>query len=288
MGDTNQLIAPLAEALIERQNADGGWGYTRNSSWTEPTSLALIALGTTGAFGNERAHGQAWLRRLQREDGGWPPHPDVEHSTWVTAAVLMVPSMRDTSGYTRGIEWLMGKTGRESTFIERARRFLRGTSSEVGEGTTGWPWFPDTAGWVTPTAFAILALQKALPENQTVRLRIAEGQTFLLARICADGGWNHGGAQALGQAATSYPDTTGQALLALRDVVDTRLKRAVVCAHGQLIGLRSAEASSWLEMGLCGHGLNVREPLLSAKCRTTNALALTMLTHAARRGNVVL
>jgi Squalene-hopene cyclase C-terminal domain len=285
MGDKTSHVARLAEDLVKRQNTDGGWGYSQGSSWTEPTSLAVLALQATGAFETERIRAREWLRRAQREDGGWPPQPGIAHSTWATAAVLLVPEMLHAARYTKAIDWLMNRTGRESTLVERVRRYLLGMSSEVGEGTNGWPWFPDTAGWVTPTAFSILALQKAAADQPRVASRISEGKEFLFARICADGGWNHGGAKALGQTAASYTDTTGQALLALRGVPDARLGTAIAFAQLQLKGLKSAEGVSWLRLGIQAHGVEPAEPEGPLVCRTTNALALRILANAARRTN---
>jgi hypothetical protein len=288
MGRTVADVAPLAEELVRRQNSDGGWGYTNQSSWTEPTSLALLALNGTGAFRPECARGEAWLRTHQRHDGGWPPQPGIALSTWVTAAVLLVPEMQNFSGHRNAINWVMNKSGRESSITERFRRLLLGTQAEVGEGTTGWPWFPDTAAWVTPTVFSLLALRKFVREQSTIAARISDGQRFLLARACADGGWNHGGAKALGYAAASYPDTTGQALLALQGIADPRVERAIKMAGQQSVAVRSSEAASWLQLGLLAHGQNPLEPAMPAACRTTNAFALRMLATAARSRNAFL
>lgn len=288
MGRTVADVAPLAQELARRQNSDGGWGYTNQSSWTEPTSLALLALSTTGAFRPECARGEEWLQIHQRHDGGWPPQPGIALSTWVTAAVLLVPEMRNFAGHRKAIHWVMKKSGRESSITERFRRLLLGTQAEVGENTTGWPWFPDTAAWVTPTVFSLLALRRFVREQPSVAARISEGQRFLLARTCADGGWNHGGAKALGYAAASYPDTTGQALLALHGIADSRVERAIKTAAQQVKAVRSAEAASWLQLGLLAHRQNPPEPAVPAVCRTTNAFALRMLAIAARSNNVFL
>ena len=280
--------ASLAAELARRQNPDGGWGYTNKSSWTESTSLALIALNTTGAFRLEQSRGAEWLRGNQREDGGWPPQPGVEHSTWVTAVVLLVPEIRSSTARHKAVDWLMNRSGRESTIIERVRRLMLGTKAEVGEGTIGWPWFPDTAGWVTPTVFSLLALRAVSKEEPKVAARIEDGRQFLLARICADGGWNHGSARALGYAAASYPDTTGQGLLALQGVADDRVNHASNLAVRQLNTERSAEAASWLQLGLLAQGRNPIEPALPLVCRTTNAFALRIIAAAARKNNAFL
>src|ERR1051325_6812797 len=101
--------------------------------------LALTASADTA--GRER--GLEWLRRKQRVDGGWAPHPSVDASTWVTAlAVCALGSDQ------RGSDWLLRTTGEESTAKNRWRRWLSGQHSEVGEATSGWPFSAGTAGMV--------------------------------------------------------------------------------------------------------------------------------------------
>jgi squalene cyclase len=275
-------LPELAEQLVKRQNRDGGWGYTSNTSWTEPTSLSLLALSTTGAFPRQCTRGCDWLRRLQREDGGWPPQRGVDQSTWVTASVLLVPGIGNLVRHHQAVDWILNRTGRESSISYRLLSILFGTRQEAGARTRGWPWFPDAAAWVTPTAFSILALQKSDKEQHRAAVRIDEGREFLLARICSDGGWNHGSAKALGQGATSYPDTTGQALVALHGIADARLKAATAYAERQLRVTRSAEEASWLQLGLAAHGCQPVDPGAGVVCRTTNALALRMLAIASR------
>ena len=76
----------LQQKLLAYQNADGGWGYGKGSSWTEPTALALLALPIRS---EARAQASSWLRKMQNPDGGWPPQPSVAESTWVTSLAVL-------------------------------------------------------------------------------------------------------------------------------------------------------------------------------------------------------
>ncbi len=152
--------------LLDLQQSDGGWAYSTNSSWTEPTCYSIMALRAAG--GPEQAIGRAceWLARRQRRDGGWSPGSSVEKSTHVTSlAVLALSEMtgHEMKGYEdvadRGVEWLLGNTGAESSFWARVARFATGTTRSVTD-PVGWPWFPGAAAWVIPTALAICALSR--------------------------------------------------------------------------------------------------------------------------------
>jgi hypothetical protein len=184
------------------------------------------------------------------------------------------------------LDWLLSKTGRESSWTQRLRVAM--ISGRVDRGAPeGWPWFPDTAAWVTPTSFAILALRKAGKRDprDEIRDRIQRGQEFLMSRVCDDGGWNHGSTKALGYDAPSYPETTGLALLALDDLPPSRVARSVERAERHLQATHSLEAASWLQLGLLAHRRTVPPPPPCAtRSRSTQELALAAILRRALDG----
>ncbi len=278
--------------LLARQNPDGGWPYSSGSSWTEPTVYALLAMSASLETGSPSVYrGLAWLRERQRPDGGWPPRASVDQSTWVTALVLLLP---DTllAGFQkpRAVRRLLNETGRESSWLERTRAAMI-TGHTDPKTPDGWPWFPNTAAWVAPTALGILALRKAggRTPSQEIRDRIRQGQEFLAARRCADGGWNHGSSRALGYDGPSYPETTGLALLALKGWPEQSLEPSFQRAAQHLLACRSLEAASWLEMGLQAHARPTEHPEIPIDRKlTTQELAVAIIAREARRGRNIL
>jgi hypothetical protein len=280
------------ELLVSRQNRDGGWPYVRGVSWTEPTVyaiLALLAAGETEASGR----GLAWVRSRQRPDGGWPPQAGFDESTWVTALAALLP--REALGHiahTRAIAWLAGLEGQETGVAYRLRQWMLGNSTAPEHEFAGWPWIAGAAAWVGPTALALLALDKENRRRPTAKLRqrIAGGHSFLLSRMCIDGGWNHGSVRALGYEASPYPETTGMALAALRGVQDARVAKSVALAQRFLQECRSADACNWLRLGLLAHGQldqGYCRPERIA-CRTLTEASLDVLAGAAQQGREAL
>jgi len=176
----------MIESLQRTQNPDGGWPYRPGgTSWTEPTVFALLA-GYASGESTGRPQALAWLRNLQRLDGGWSPKPGVDQSTWVTAlAALLPPNDLGRAAHTRAIRWLLGIAPANATFYYRLRSWLNG--DKLAESHQGWPWLPETAAWVTPTAIATLALAKEHRRNPdpVLKSRIANARGFLLAHRCA-------------------------------------------------------------------------------------------------------
>lgn len=276
------------DSILRLQNHDGGWSYRKGgSSWTEPTVFALLAQLLGNGPLPELDRGMAWLRTAQRADGGWPPCPSVTQSTWVTAMVALLP--RDALGHTvhtGAINWLMGQTGKETSFAYRLRSELSGNGAGSDEPRRGWPFFPGAAAWVTPTAFGVLALEKVRRDqaNGVLQQRILVGREFLLDRICKDGGWNYGRSSVLGVDAPSYPETTGQALLALNEVKSPKLDAALAAAQEQARTCQSSEALSWLRLGLRAHGVVLPGPARKLESRHVIDSALNILAQAAIHG----
>ncbi len=262
------------------QNADGGWAYSRGVSWAEPTALVLLAQAAVGgADQNWFKAGAAFLRSLEGPDGGWRPQSGVAESNWVTALVALLPAeAAGTPQHLRAIRWLKGQTGRESSLSFRISQRLNGVKEEYPEA---WPWFPGAAAWVIPTSFALLAFQRELkvrPDSE-LKDRVDSGRRFMLSRMCADGGWNHGGNRALGRDGDSYPETTGIALLALQG--SACLERSVAAAKRHLSECRTAEGIAWLRMGLAAHGEIAPNPF-EPRRRTIMDEALWQLASASR------
>jgi hypothetical protein len=276
------------ETIQAAQNPNGGWPYGQGSSWTEPTVYALLARAAGNwIFPIDRS--LAWLADAQRRDGGWPPRRSVDQSTWVTSLVaLLPPELIGQEQYARAIRWLLRQSGLESTPAFHVREFLRRGDLPERPEKSGWPWFPGTAAWVSPTCLGILALRKCYwrRPSAVLRERVEKAQNYLLSRRCADGGWNHGSANALGYDLFSYPETTGQALLALQGVDPALLQNSFALARRFLPECRSLGGAAWLRLGLLAHQqLPAGTPFFPKPGRTLPDAALGFLARAAEQGS---
>jgi squalene cyclase len=272
--------------LAASQNPDGGWPFRTGTSCTEPTAYALLALVVASGSSSPAAKRAAeWLARTQRQDGGWSPRADVDQSTWVTALVLLLPDDLQFGKRENAVRWLTAASGRESNWVERARAALLEGRVRHPEGA-GWPWFPGTAAWVTPTCFSLLAAEKVNRARPSVDLedRCQQARTYLLTHTCRDGGWNHGSTKALGYDSDSYPETTGQALLALHGRGTDSIQKSVNSAQRQAQSCKSLEALSWLKLGLLAHGVRCPSGQAPKGHGSVTEEALDRLARAAEAG----
>ena len=274
----------LQQKLVASQNADGGWGYRNGSSWTEPTALAILALQS---FPEVRERALPWLQKAQRPDGGWPPQPGVEESTWVTSlGILATPETELSSPASKAaLNWLTVQAKPPNSAFERFLLRLRGLPIPIETGA-GESWFPNTAAWVYPTAMAVLALSYAAQATryQPYRDLAQRGKQYILSRRCPDGGWNHGGSRYLSENANSYPEITGLALLALTGMPKQELASSLKLARLFLSAPESMEGLSWLQMGLISQGCALSCQETDLPCRTTRDMALRLLALAALDG----
>ena len=279
------------EALIGKQNPDGGWPYRRGASWAEPTVYAVLSL-LDGGQSAPAARGIAWLKSLERSDGGWPPCAQVDESCWTTALVALIPQDALGEGaHRRAINWLVGATGEESTFLHPLREWLLGHSEQAAARAPGWPWVPGSAAWVGPTSLAILALDRENRQHPSAAAaaRVEQGRRFLLDRMCRGGGWNHGGSDPLGYSPAPYPETTGMALAGLRGCREPRVERSIGLARAYLDTCRSADAMNWLRLGMLAQQqlpAGFAAPA-GIEYRTVPEIALNLLATAAGQGRNV-
>jgi prenyltransferase beta subunit len=253
-------VGELQRQLLASQNPDGGWPFLKGSSWTEPTALALLALRLHDHSAPVCQAAASWLERRQNPDGGWRPNDAVPASTWVTSlAILALPN----TGKRAGV-WL---------------------SKHIYSKEGGFPWFPGTAGWVTPTASSILALSRL--DGASFASPIEQGRRFLLSRRCRDGGWNHGGSSFRSENATSYPETTGLALLALAGVPSEQFTAALRLGGDFLQNPGSIEGLSWLQMGLVAQGKKLEDSQSHPQSRTIRDVSLRLLALAALDGRTL-
>jgi hypothetical protein len=277
--------------LIELQNPDGGWPYRRGGSWAEPTVYAILALEAAGDSAVIE-HGLGWIRAAQRDDGGWQARPGVGESCWVTALGALLPAERlGVDRHRRATAWLAAAEGMESTTLFRIRRWLMGTQVAPGQTAAGWPWLPGNAAWVSPTALAILALDRENRRHPAPGLasRIEQGRLYLLNRMCQGGGWNHGSTRALGYESGAYPETTGMALAGLRGCQGHGIDQSLALALRFLDQCDSADALNWLRLGLAAHGRMPAgyEPPPHIAYRTVPEIATGALTDEAIAGKSV-
>ena len=278
------VIGTLIDRLVSRQNRDGGWAYGSGGSWTEPTAFAILALQSARSSAESIDRARSWLRKIQRDDGGWPPAPEVDQSTSVTsAAVLALLGSDECKEQDRlGLSWILKQAPLHETLSGSLLRLIFNLP-RVPSPSGGASWFPGTAAWVAPTAMKLLVLSNRVVrgDNRSGNEASASAREFLLRRRLPDGGWNHGGAYASGEIVHSYPETTGLTLLALQGVDRAKLRSSLARAQSFFMHPGSLEAWAWLTMALSSYGLKPNSSVTSFKPWTSRDLALAILALTA-------
>jgi hypothetical protein len=211
--------------LKSAQNGDGGWGFRMGlRSRVEPTAWALLAIAEADAFPEAARGGFRFLRTAQLPNGAWPPSPEQHDGSWATslACWALARDSESRNQVTAGANWLCKDWPKDLSFVRRLIRRLRpGRAKQIStqdDSLRGWGWTPNTASWVEPTAFALLALnavpKELLPGMVAKRRELAKA--MLRNRMCAGGGWNCGNPMVYGVAGDPSIPQTVWALLALR------------------------------------------------------------------------
>jgi hypothetical protein len=187
---------PIASALREAQNDDGGFGPRSGlPSEPEPTALATVALDDVG--------GRAWLTEHQSPDGSVTfDAATVQNDSATALAAIAFDAGDPREGALNHLESTMARSVPPSSALPQ------------DESVHGWAWTEGTFGWVDPTARAVLALRLFRPTAPAIE----DGIGMLRDRETAGGGWNYGNRSAFGDDLTPYAQTTAVALVALQRV----------------------------------------------------------------------
>ncbi len=257
----------LIDRLLKRQLPHGGWSYFGSlQSSIEATSLSILALGPDAE--PARRSGIAHLLGLQQPEGSWGAFNGDSEGNWTTALALCALSIMGESSGARekAVSWLIAEKGREGHWLWRWKFKTLDRAVRFDPDKYGWPWSPDTASWVIPTAFSIIALKQfaACNRSEASEKRIALGVEMLLDRECLDGGWNAGNSVVYGSPLGSHVEATAIALLALQDEPHTAaIRRALEWLKTRSVSIRSADSLAWCILSLFVYQQPV-EPLKDA------------------------
>lgn len=171
------------------------WSFGTNSQAAlEPTCFAYLALRSENEFA-DRLTPEPLLRR-QRPDGSWAAFDGDNEPSWTTSLAISVLATYDHTAQARSsaIAWLLRSRGREADWPWRWKFRWVERAVPIDPARFGWPWMPETASWVVPTSFSVLALRQWLTckSDDGARARAETGVSMLLDRCCIEGGWNAG------------------------------------------------------------------------------------------------
>ncbi len=187
-----RLHAALGRTLATLRRPDGGLPVSVDgASEVEPTAVAALALND--------ARARAWLAGRLRADGGFDER-DGRHDG-PTSSALGALTLDDRRAARRALAYAI------------AHRGLPLPNAADPEKRTAWGWTSDARSLTEPTARVLLAVNALTPDDAATR---REAVDLLLARQCADGGWNFGNASVYDVDLRGYAQTTAMGLIALQ------------------------------------------------------------------------
>ena len=281
-------LAVLREFLLRVRNADGGWGYQPGkSSRLEPTCWAALALGSTLAP-NALEQWPSVDGLLLERRGGTPNYA----FQGLALIVLRAQHLEHAAGNRTLLAALQRVKG---------DALPASTINRQDNSLQAWSWIDGTFSWVEPTAWCLLALKQwsDVPGAVGGRDRIVVAERMLVDRCCAEGGWNYGNANMLGQELKPFVPTTALTLLSLQDRQSLpAVGRSVAFLEREGTSERSGTALALALMALRAYGRAtpaVRDALVAQLPTTLDlgkvaaaAMSLYALSEADRYAAVVL
>jgi hypothetical protein len=278
----------LREFLLRARNADGGWGYQAGrASRLEPTCWASLALART----LEHTVLEQWpcVEGLLLERTGGAPNYAFHAQALIALRALNLEHAAGHRTLLAALQRVKGTALPPST-INRQDNSLQ-----------AWSWIDGTFSWVEPTGWSLLALKQwsARPGAVADRTRIVVAERMLVDRCCAQGGWNYGNGNMLGQDLKPFVPTTAIALLSLQDRQSLpEVVQSVAFLEREATSERSGTAFALALMALRAYGRStdaLRDAMLAQIATTLNlgkvtsvAMSLYALSEGERHAAVVL
>jgi hypothetical protein len=241
------LAAELSQALVDSQRRDGTWGYyPGRAGRLESTCWAILALARHQGAALDIAPLRGWPA-----ENGWlidVPGTPVNVTFNALAAVVLLQHPEGTRLAAPIVKNLVSTQGIALQPSDAIRQ---------DQSLQAWPWIDQTFSWVEPTAWALLALKKALrvgaESSSAIDARIHVGERLLVDRACRQGGWNYGNSNVYGQELWPYVPTTALGLIAMQD----RRTEAVVGAALQSLQKDSQTERSAVALALAAICLRI-------------------------------
>jgi hypothetical protein len=247
-------ISRLEEILIGRQTPAGGWSFFESTQISvEATCFALLALSALKPdYVSGRING---LLRLQRHDGSWPAFSGDQDGSWTTALAMIVLNITSAAvpARERALHWLLEKHRREANWLWRWKFKTADRNVRFDPDKYGWPWFLDSASWVIPTAFSVIAIKEFTVCNRSEpsERRIRLGVEMLLDRVCVGGGWNCGNSVVYEAPLLPHVEATAIALLALQGEKQTpAIRTSVAWLKQRSNAIKTVESLAWSVLSL--------------------------------------
>ena len=281
-------LAVLREFLLRVRNSDGGWGYQPGkSSRLEPTCWATLALGSTVAPNALEQWPSVDGLLLERRNGT---------PNYAFQGLALIVLRAEHLEHAAGNRTLLAALQRV-----KGDALPASTINRQDNSLQAWSWIDGTFSWVEPTAWCLLALKQwsNVPGAVGDRDRIVVAERMLVDRCCAEGGWNYGNANMLGQELKPFVPTTALTLLSLQDRQSLpAVGRSVAFLEREGTSERSGTALALALMALRAYGRAtpaVRDALVAQLPTTLDlgkvaaaAMSLYALSEADRYAAVVL
>jgi hypothetical protein len=206
-------IAAMRDVVVRGANADGGWPYYEgHASRLEPTCWALLALaggeppgvGAPGRFLTDSQRADGLLLEASIRSEGRPNFGFNGLAVFVMSTIRDLVPASKLSSLVNGLLTVKG--------IQIATSDINRQDNKL----QGWSWIDGTFSWVEPTTWCMIGLNKVPAPTAALRSRVDEGERLLIDRCCAQGGWNYGNSNMLGQDLRPYVPTTALGVLAMQ------------------------------------------------------------------------